>query len=76
MGNEVVRLCNLSDPATCEYKVAGKLYTIVALCDGNSFWDTVKNCPYRRLASIAEADHNKTNTETGDPDLGRALNGG
>jgi hypothetical protein len=56
--------------------VAGKLYTIVALCDGNSFWDTVKNCPYRRLASIAEADHNKTNTETGDPDLGRALNGG
>jgi hypothetical protein len=46
-------ICKLAQPATCEYRVDGKMaFTI--LCGGNNLFDAVKKCPYRALAEIKE----------------------
>lgn len=46
-------ICKLSAPATCEYRVDGRLSHTI-LCGGNQLCDEVKKCPCRALAEIRE----------------------
>ena len=51
--NNQTALCKLAKPATCEYRIDGRLSHTI-LCGGNGLCDDVKKCPCRALAEIKE----------------------